>query len=937
MAGDSVAPLMRWTRHVLGGLLAAAIAACGALAPAGMSAVAPAVAVAQASLVVVPSLDRGYGPMSLYAPYTRQSVQHLVLRLATLDGDPANPVEHPVMDPAGQPVQLDVPAAALGSPVSFARLRSNTRYRVRAYAYQNPGVAEADLISHVDASSYVDVAVGADDAPAMAQLKVRLRDRNVYVGPTGESLGLPEGQGQGPSDESAPQAVYNSVRAEWLLVWQDDRQGYPALFARRLSRDGAVLGQDLRLDVGACDSPSVAYNAASDEYLIVWKADRGATGYDIVGRRLGGAGSLVGSAIVVSASAGLEQYQPRVAYDPTAGEYLVVWYEHRGATGFDVMGRRLGADGSPAGGDLVVSASPSLEQYQPRLTFNAAWNEYFVVWYEYRGGVSWDIMGKRLGPGGATIGGDIVVANGANPQEQPTVVAHPGAGECLVVWQENRGATGYDIVGRRVGAGGTLLGNDLVISASANAQFQPAIALDPLAGEYVVAWAEATANTGFDLLSRRVGSTGTLVGAEAVVTSRQGHQSEPTLAIDAGNGQVLAAWNERAATGRDLYFSLAGAGSGQALGPPSQAYVEQTGARVTRNPTTGDYLLTWLENQGVKAQPLDDRGQPAGAVQTVSNTTGAKAGLAVAYNGQAGEYLVVWQEYRGNKAWDIVGRRVGPLGQAAGGELVVSESTQPQEQPAVAYDTTANAYLVVWQELQANLGYDIIGRRVSAAGAAVGSDFAVSATANPQEQPAIGYDAATNDYLVVWSEHRGSTGYDIVGRRVGADGSLLGSDFVVSANAGYQEQPGLALDPADGEYLVAWQEHRGGTGYDVLARRVSTAGALVGSELVVSGTVNPQEQPALAYNPLAKEYLVVWQEGRAGTGWDVLARRVAATGGLIGADLVLSSATLDQLGPRLAYNPSANDFLVAWTDGRNAPAGRNFDVFLQLVDNFAGR
>lgn len=926
-----MARMIRWTRGLLALLLATALAACGAPLPGQLA------DPARATLVVVPSLDRGYGPLSIFDPYTRQTVQHLVLRLAKLAGDPENPTEQPVLDPAGQPVQVDLPAADLGRAVSFVQLRTNTRYRVRAFAYQGPGVAEADLISTLDASSYVDVDVASDDQPAMAQLRVRLRDRNVYVGPTGESRGLPEGQGQGASDESAPQAVYNSVRAEWLLVWQDDRQGYPALFARRLSRAGAVLGQDIRIAEGAGDSPSVAYDPAADAYLIVWKAERGATGYDVVGRRLGGSGSLLGGEIVVSASANVEQYQPCVAYNPTAGEFLVIWYEFRGASGFDVMGRRLASDGSPTGGDLVISASAGLEQYRPRLTFNPTWNEYLVVWYEYRGGVSWDIMGKRLGPGGASIGSDFVVSNGSNQQEQPTVIANPGAAECLVVWQENRGATGYDIVGRRVGAAGTLVGSDLVVSASVNAQFQPAIALDPLTGVYHVAWAEATASNGFDVLSRRVGGTGSLVGAETVVSSRSGHQTEPTLAIDTGNGQALAAWNEGTATGRDLYFSLIGVGAGQALGAPTRVYAEQSGARLTRNPTAGTYLLTWLEDRAIQAQAVDDAGQPIGAVQVVSSTPGAKAALAVAFNAQAGEFLLVWQEYRGNQAWDVVGRRVGPTGQGIGGEFLIGASSQPQELPAVAYDATANAYLVVWQELQGNLGTDVVGRRVSGAGTPIGNAFAVSATANPQEQAAIAYNAATDDYLVVWSEHRGATGYDIVGKRVRADGSLLGSDFVLSANAGYQEQPGLVLNAADGEYLVAWQEHRGATGYDVLARRVSTLGGLVGSEVVLSSTANPQEQPTLAFNPRTREYLVAWQESRAGTGWDILARRVAATGGLIGAELVLSGATLDQLGPRLAYNPTANDFLVAWTDGRHAPAGRNFDVFLQLVDSFAGR
>lgn len=931
-------PVMRWTRGLFAGVVAAAIAACGLPAPAGMGVppAGPAAAHALASLVVVPTVEAGYATQSLYGPYVRASIVHVVLSLARLVGDPTNPTEEPVLDAGGAPVTLDVAAADLGEPVNFRNLFANTRYRVRAAAYQAPGVAEADLISTTDATSYVDVTLGSDDAPSMATLRVRLRDRNVYVGPIGASVGLPEGAGTGPSDEGAPQAAYHPTRQEWLLVWQDDRHGYPTVYARRLTRAGAPVGAEVRVAAGVADSPAVALSATTGEYLVVWKQDRGATGADVVGRRLAGDGTPTGAEIVISESASLEQYRPRVAHNPTADEYLVAWYEERGATGFDVMGRRLDGDGTPLGADLAISAGAGAEQYLPRLAFNAAWNEYLVVWHELRAG-SWDVMGRRVAATGAALGADFQISGAANTQEQATVVANPTSGECLVVWQEDRGTTGSDIIGRRVTAGGVVVASDITIAIGATHQFQPTAALDPVANEYLVGWVDGTTTAGYDLKSRRVRYTGTFPGVEGTLSARPANQTEPALAIDTGTGTALAAWNEPTAAGRDIVFNLA-AGAATALSAPTKAYAPQTGVRIARNPSANNHLVAWLEGQAVKAMPVDHAGQPLGAAQTVASTAGAKAALAMAFNATAGEFFLVWQEYRGNKAWDVVGRRVGPTGVVAGGEIVVSESGQPQELPAVAYDQASNAYLVVWQEQQANAGCDIKGRRVAATGAGIGADFVVSATANQQEQPALAFSAATADYLVVWSEHRGATGWDIVGKRVRADGTLNGADVVISAATYSQEAPALALNAADGQYLVAWQEYRtGATDYEITARRVSTAGAVVNPEFVVAATANAQELPAVAFNPTSREYLIVWQEARAGTGLDVLARRVDAAGSLIGLAFEVGAAALDQAAPGLAYSAATNDFLAAWTDGRNAPGGTNPDVFLQLVDTFAGR
>ena len=101
--------------------------------------------------------------------------------------------------------------------------------------------------------------------------------------------------------------------------------------------------------------------------------------------------------------------------------------------------------------------------------------------------------------------------------------------------------------------------------------------------------------------------------------------------------------------------------------------------------------------------------------------------------------------------------------------------------PAVAYGSSNQQYLVVWSGSDAVIGeYEIWGQRVNAlTGAQIGDDFKISSTgpANDPDfdavNPDVVYNPITNEYLVVWSADNYVDGeYEIYGRRVYVNGAL---------------------------------------------------------------------------------------------------------------------------------------------------------------------
>ncbi|MBO9541383.1 hypothetical protein J7643_12410 [bacterium] len=162
---------------------AAAVLAGILLSGCSPAALGPAPVGGEVSLRVSPRFQaEGYAAQAVIAPYTVDDVAHVVLSLYKLDGN----TELPVKNSQDVAITLDVPRAELGHDVVFTKLKANTTYRIKAQAYKAAGTSVADLISTADSASYVDVAIGENDRPAVA-LTVKLKDQ-VFSG----TVTLPE-------------------------------------------------------------------------------------------------------------------------------------------------------------------------------------------------------------------------------------------------------------------------------------------------------------------------------------------------------------------------------------------------------------------------------------------------------------------------------------------------------------------------------------------------------------------------------------------------------------------------------------------------------------------------------------------------------------------------------------------------------------------------
>lgn len=402
----------------------------------------------------------------------------LVLASACSSPPPAEP------PPAAAPPARAAPAVLPVGPL-IPIARTGTFWIAAAYG------------AHAD--RYLTLRVDVADPSKSWQLKGRLLDAG-------------NGDFAGPEFHISPDpaafnavigaAVYNAVRREWLVVYQGcPKEGKDDVMGQRIAGDGTKIDAPLPLVVrpGYQNQADAAHDPANDRYLVVW-AEKSGKERQIFGRLFDGAGAQAGPEALLSEAPERMKHGPLVAYNPAAGEFLVVWLDYRRWPGQgqdndygDVYGQRIdAATGAKIGPNIAVFA-PRGAPYKPDgqdapagIVCNPKDGRYAV-------GVT-RLMPKGSKLSGWSTFGIILGADGA-PACDPFPVSHPAWGFTTGVGHDpvrNRYLMTYEdadqnISGRMISAAGEPLGGAEVALAMPGGIRAGALAVRPADGQFLQA------------------------------------------------------------------------------------------------------------------------------------------------------------------------------------------------------------------------------------------------------------------------------------------------------------------------------------------------------------------------------------------------------------------------------------------------------------------
>lgn len=141
----------------------------------------------------------------------------------------------------------------------------------------------------------------------------------------------------------------------------------------------------------------------------------------------------------------------------------------------------------------------------------------------------------------------------------------------------------------------------------------------------------------------------------------------------------------------------------------------------------------------------------------------------------------------------------------------------------------------------------------------------------------------------------------------------LGEEHQLSPDGnGERFQPAVAYNHVHGEYLVVWQNTWPGGSRDIYARRVSDTGQVLSWFCVTTG-LNDRAQPAVAYNASNDEYLVVWMQEAAPDVYEIWGRIIPWNAPGVNPDfLIISWVNRSFWTPKVAWNSFRNEYLVVW-------------------------
>lgn len=367
----------------------------------------------------------------------------------------------------------------------------------------------------------------------------------------------------------------------------------------------------------------------------------------------------------------------------------------------------------------------------------------------------------------------------------------------------------------------------------------------------------------------------------------------------------------------------------------STAYDWQTEPVIVRNPTRDEYLVVWQDRRQVihwdiRAVRLSGEGQIIGSEIAIATASGDQQYPAVAYNSQDDEYLVVWHDRQGTTR-KIYGQRVSGTGVLVSYRFAIPGGGNKQWRPAVAYNPARNEYLVVWQSTHTS---SIYGQRLSAAGYMLNQPFAIATGLLSQlGKVLVAYSEISGEYLVTWTQLTAHQG-DIYGQRLSAVGTLQGERIPVCNQRADQRLSGMAYDVEHNRYLVVWSDARNSASsdIDVYGQLVAGDGQLLGANIPISTAPSWQYAGGVSYNAALDDFLVVWADGTyMASRNDIRGQRVYYTGEVIGPVLDVKSYVQNQHAPQVAWDRFRDRYLLIWEDWRNRTSGvPNGDLYGQL-------
>ncbi len=219
----------------------------------------------------------------------------------------------------------------------------------------------------------------------------------------------------------------------------------PDIFAQQYLSDGTPLGVNFKVndDTGNTDQiyPDIAVDT-NGNFIITWQDNRDGI-WDLFIQRYSSNGTPIGSNLKLIDSIECSyNANPSISNDP-GGNFIIAWNDKRNGD-YDIFAQRFLFDGSPIGENFQINDDTlGKNQSAPCISVNEFGN-FIISWNDLRNN-NIDVYAQRYLSNGTVLGSNYRLSNTGERRQSNSLVVL-GDGRIFAAWQDNRGGqTGFDI------------------------------------------------------------------------------------------------------------------------------------------------------------------------------------------------------------------------------------------------------------------------------------------------------------------------------------------------------------------------------------------------------------------------------------------------------------------------------------------------------------
>jgi hypothetical protein len=407
-----------------------------------------------------------------------------------------------------------------------------------------------------------------------------------------------------------------------------------------------------------------------------------------------------------------------------AGGAVITWEDSRSIMGGGIFAQVINERGAPQGAPNGVAIQTDLAGgRKPQLATDGMGGA-VITWYDGRNLTNWKVYARRIDASGNALWADdgVEMCTAAGDQEDPYVAAS-GAGECIIAWEDGRGAN-LDIYAQLVDtSGATRWTSNGVDVCTAGGDQQMGRVVSDSSGGAIIMWMDERGSS-IDVYAQRVNAQGTVRWTPngVAICTAPGGQERPTMTTDGAGGAIMT-WND------------------QRIGSfHQQVYVQRVDSTGTVRWTTDGVVIDTLAIGGDPAIIADGSG---GAILTWD---------------RGGNIHAQRVDADGNILWTVNG-------------VAVCTAAGTQENPQLTTDGLGGA-IIAWEDSR-NAVDDIYAARVDVSGTVLWTldGVAVCTAAGYQRNLRIESDGV-GGVIVIWEDGRSGSD-DIYAAGIDAGGTLV--------------------------------------------------------------------------------------------------------------------------------------------------------------------